>query len=127
MRAYIADDNEEFSRFMRRVAENEGWRVTTCTTGRELLVEVALEDDPALIIVDLNMPELDGIEVIDGLKIQRRRMRVRFITGGVESAAVAAKAIAEARGIDAGPFILKPIGVNSLRGILRSEADLLYA
>lgn len=126
MKVYIADDNLEFSRFMRRVAENEGWKTTTCANGRELAAEVASGDGPALLIVDINMPELDGIEVIEELRSIDRRIRVRFITGGATSSALAAHMIAEARGMEAGRFITKPVSVGDLKDILRAEAQLLY-
>jgi CheY-like chemotaxis protein len=126
MRLYVADDNDEFAQLVRRVAEREGWAVTTCANGRDLAAEVASEDAPALLIVDINMPELDGIEVIEELKTIERRIRVRFITGGPQSSALAARMIAEARGIEVGRFITKPVHVEELRSILQTEAELLY-
>lgn len=126
MRVYIADDNLEFSRFLQRVAKMEGWTTTICSNGRELASEVAAEDGPALLIVDINMPELDGIEVIEELKTINRRLRVRFITGGEISSALAARMIAEARGMEAGRLLMKPIAVETLIEILRAEARLLY-
>ena len=126
MRVYIADDNLEFSRFIRRVAETEGWKATTCSTGRELAAAVASEDGPTLLIVDINMPELDGIEVIEELKKIERRIRIRFITGGAVSSAIAARMIANARGMESGRLILKPIAVEDLQKILQAEALLLY-
>ena len=111
MQLYIAHDNTEFCRFVRRVAEAEGWRTITCSNGRELALVVAAEDGPALLIVDINMPELDGIEVIEDLKKVKRRLRVRFVTGGEMINALAARMISEAHGMQAGSFILKPIVV----------------
>lgn len=126
MRVYIADDNLEFSRFLCRVAEMEGWTTTSCSNGRELASVVAAGEGPALLIVDINMPELDGIEVIEELKSINRRLRVRFITGGEMSSALAARMIAEARGMEAGRLLMKPIAVEELTEILRAEARLLY-
>ncbi len=126
MRIYIADDNLEFARFLRRVAEMEGWTATSCANGRELASAVAAEEGPALLIVDINMPELDGIEVIEELKSINRRLRVRFITGGEFSSAIAARMIAEARGMEAGRLLMKPLAVEELTRILRDEARLLY-
>ncbi|MFC3183275.1 response regulator [Cypionkella sinensis] len=126
MRVYIADDNLEFSRFVRRVAEMEGWKATTCTNGRELAAEVAAEERAALLIVDINMPELDGIEVIEELKAIKRQLRIRFVTGGEITSAVAAQMIAKARGMDSGRLLFKPIAVEELKELFRSEAKLLY-
>ena len=126
MRIYLADDNLEFTRFLRHVAEMAGWTATTCSDGRALASAVAAEAGPALLIVDINMPELDGIEVIEKLKTINRRLRVRFITGGEITLAEAASMIAEARGMDTGGLLRKPIAVEDLKEILRTEARLLY-
>ena len=126
MRLYVADDNEDFSRVVTRVAEAEGWTVTTCCNGALLAEAVAAEEGPALLIVDINMPEVDGIESVERLKSINRRLRIRFITGGLPSSALAARMIAEARGIEAGRFITKPVGVDQLRAILREEAKQLF-
>lgn len=126
MQLYVADDNLEFSRFLRRVAEMAGWTTTTCCNGLELASAVAAADGPALLIVDINMPELDGIEVIEKLATINRRLRMRFITGGDITSALAARMIAEARGMEAGRLLSKPITVEELTELLRSEARLLY-
>jgi CheY-like chemotaxis protein len=126
MRAYIADDNLEFSNFLRRVAEMEGWTTTTCSNGRELATVVAAEGGPALLFIDIHMPELDGIEVIEELKVVKRRLRMRFMTGGDISSALAARMIASARGLEAGRLMMKPIAIEELKEILRAEAELLF-
>lgn len=126
MRLYVADDNVEFSQFVSRVAKSEGWSVTTCANGAILAATVASEDGPALMIVDINMPEVDGIEAIEELKSINRRLRIRFITGGSFSTALAAHMIAEARGIESGRFITKPVGIDKLKAILREEAQHLF-
>jgi CheY-like chemotaxis protein len=123
---YVADDNEDFSRIVVRVAEKEGWTVTTCTDGRILADAVAAESGPALLIIDINMPNMDGIETIEALKSIKRRLRVRFITGGPQSSALAARMIAEARGMESGRFITKPVSVDQLKAILREEAKQLF-
>ncbi|MCG7624993.1 response regulator transcription factor [Epibacterium sp. Ofav1-8] len=126
MRLYVADDNEEFSQFVSRVAKSDGWAVTTCANGAMLAAAVASEDGPALMIVDINMPEVDGIQVIEELKSINRRLRIRFITGGSHSSALAARMIAEARGLESGRFITKPVGIDKLKAILREEAVHLF-
>ena len=126
MRLYLADDNEEFSQVVSRVAKSEGWEVTTCPNGAMLAAAVASEDGPALLIVDINMPQVDGIETIEELKLINRRFRIRFITGGSDSYALAARMIAEARGLESGRFITKPVGIDQLKAILREEAQHLF-
>jgi len=79
---YIADDNKDFADTIADVAEREGWDVKTCTNGLELLDAVKSSDGPGLLLVDVNMPEMDGIEVIKSLVHVQRPLRIHFMTGG---------------------------------------------
>lgn len=121
MRLYIADDNIEFAEFCAKVAKQEGWQVSICADGTELVDILKLEDTPALVIIDIQMPNIDGIEVIDCLQAINRDLRLRFITGGPQSSALAARMIADARGYDVGRFLTKPLSVKKLRSILAEE------
>ncbi len=127
MRLYIADDNVEFAHFCAEVARREGWTVTVCGNGASLIDELRQESGPALLMVDIMMPVLDGIEVIDQLAQIDRELRVRFITGGPYSSALAARMMAEARDIAAGQFLTKPIHLEELRTILTMEATNLHS
>jgi len=127
LRFYIADDTRGFAEFCADVAGRDGWQVTICGDGKELASQLKLEDVPALVFVDIQMPILDGIEVIEELKSIDRKLRVRFVTGGPLSSALAARMIADARGLDTGRFLTKPISLATLRGVLAEEAQCLDA
>lgn len=125
LRFYIADDSRGFAEFCATVAERDGWRVTICRDGEELARQLNVEDGPALVFVDIQMPILDGIEVIEKMKSMRRKLRLRFVTGGPASSALAARMIADARGLDTGRFLTKPLGLSTLRDVLVEEAQCL--
>jgi CheY-like chemotaxis protein len=124
---YIADDNIEFSEYLAAVSKLEGWIPEVCTNGLELLERLSKGSGPALLLVDINMPEMDGIEAIEGLVDQDRPLRLRFMTGGGEPSMIAARMIAEARDLMVGRNIYKPITKDSLTMLLRDEADALAA
>ncbi len=56
----IAEDNEDSLAMLRTFLELQGYRVVEARDGKEA-VEVACSTQPDLIIIDLNMPNLDGI------------------------------------------------------------------
>ncbi|GAA6189557.1 response regulator [Litorivita sp. NS0012-18] len=122
---YIADDNLEFAKYLASVAEAEGWCVELCANGRVLIEQLQVADGPALLLVDMNMPDVDGIEAIEGLADIDLPLRVRFMTGAMETALIAAKLIAEARSITVGRSIYKPVPLDTFRKILREEANAL--
>lgn len=124
---YIADDNFEFSEYLTTVAERQGWKVETCTNGNELLSLLFSGDGPAVVLVDINMPEKDGIEVIEGLSEISRPLRFRFMTGGADAPMLAAKLMARARNLSVGRNLYKPIPMETLKGVLVEEWEALLA
>lgn len=122
---YIADDNIEFAEYLRTVAERSGWEVETCLNGNELLALLESGEGPAVVLVDINMPEKDGIEVIEGLSDFSRPLRYRFMTGGADAPMLAAKLMARARNLSVGRNLYKPIPMETLKNVLGEEWDLL--
>ena len=58
----IVEDEKKIARFLELELRHEGYDVLTAFDGRSGL-ETALENDPDLLILDLMLPELSGIEV----------------------------------------------------------------
>lgn len=67
MRILIADDDQQILRALRILLTARGYEVLTARTGAEALSQ-AVEHHPDLVMLDLGMPELDGIEVIEALR-----------------------------------------------------------
>lgn len=126
MKVYVADDNLDFANFCADVARSMGWEVAVCEDGACLLQALEGELGPALILCDINMPGLDGIEVIRQISLPPDRFRFRFITGGLPTTALAARLIGDARDIDVGRFMLKPISLKDLKELFESEAKSLF-
>jgi DNA-binding response OmpR family regulator len=59
----VAEDSHDTRRMLKRAFELKGYRVLEATNGREALY-LTKQYKPSLIIIDLNMPELDGFETI---------------------------------------------------------------
>lgn len=67
MRTLVVDDDEIVRIFVQRVAEHAGHEVHLATNGREAL-ELVESLDPDLLITDLNMPEMDGFQLIESVR-----------------------------------------------------------
>lgn len=64
----IVDDTEDSRRLIRRILQAQGnYHLREAADGR-LALELARQDPPDLIILDLMMPEVDGFAVLDGLR-----------------------------------------------------------
>ena len=63
----IAEDSRDTRHMLKRALELKGYRVLEARNGREA-VDIARNLRPNLLIVDLNMPELDGLETIKNVR-----------------------------------------------------------
>ncbi len=80
-RILIIDDDERILRSLERILSGEGYEVGTAANGR--LAMKAFEAHPAdLVITDVNMPEMDGLEVIMSFRERRPDIPVIAISGG---------------------------------------------
>ena len=67
MRILIADDDPQILRALRITLAARGYDVATAADGRQA-VNAAIESHPDLIVLDLGMPVLTGIEVIEAVR-----------------------------------------------------------
>ena len=60
----VVDDQFTVRELQRSILEAAGYRVETARDGREALARVTGEPDVALVVTDVEMPEMDGIELL---------------------------------------------------------------
>ena len=110
----VVEDFEDSRFMMRKLLEMAGYRVVEATDGEEA-VEVALEERPALILMDLSLPKLDGLAAT-------RKIRKHKGFGNVPIVAVSAHDSPESRqeALDAGcnEYVAKPVDFDQLNTLL---------
>lgn len=104
----VVDDEREIRSSLRGVLEDEGLRVLEAEDGSQALA-LLRSDDPELVLLDVWMPEIDGIEVLRQLQELPNRPQVVMITGhgNIETAVQATK-------LGAFDFIEKPFSIEAL-------------
>jgi CheY-like chemotaxis protein len=111
-RILVVEDNPLNLKLVRDVLEYAGYEVVDATSGEEGL-EVAARVRPDLVLMDLQLPGIDGAEAL-------QRLRDGVLDPGVPVAAVTALAMPQDRAAaaDAGfdGWIEKPISVRALPG-----------
>jgi len=115
-RILVAEDDAAGRELIRELLELEGYDVRMTADGREALEALRQPPAPDLVLLDIQMPELDGYEVM-------RRMRAIPGLATVPVVAFTAYAMAgdRERALAAGfdGYITKPIRVATLREELR--------
>ena len=63
----VVDDNPDIITIVKTILEGKGFNVLSASSGQELL-DLLKGQNPDLIILDIMMPEMDGLEVLTRLK-----------------------------------------------------------
>ncbi len=79
IRVVIADDNAKIRQTLKDILEENSYAVDTVRDGFELVAYLK-KSDPQIVILDLMMPEKNGIEVFDCLKCVRPKTKVVIYT-----------------------------------------------
>ncbi|WP_295458194.1 response regulator [uncultured Thiodictyon sp.] len=110
----VIEDDPQIRRFLRTALGAEGMTVCECATGHAGLLEVSARQ-PDLVILDLGLPDLEGIEVIRGVRGWSGVPILVLSARTQETEKVAA--------LDAGAddYLTKPFGVAELLARLRAH------
>lgn len=109
----LAEDDAAVRRLAARLLRQQGHRVIEARDGMEALAIAAHEEVIDLLVTDLVMPELGGIELMQRLKAERPDLNVLLISGYTEDE-IARRGISEAQF----PFLSKPFtGVDLLAAV----------
>ena len=86
MRLLIADDHTLFRQSLRNLLEVHGLEVLgEATNGREA-VELAIRMQPDVVLLDLSMPEMSGLEAIPRLREARPQTKIVVLTASTDDA-----------------------------------------
>jgi two-component system, OmpR family, KDP operon response regulator KdpE len=109
----VVDDEPQILRALRINLRVRDYQVDVATTGTEAL-QMAARHPPDLVILDLGLPDLDGLEVIQGLR-GWTKAPIIVLSGRTDS-------LDKVEALDAGAddYITKPFGVEELLARMRA-------
>jgi two-component system KDP operon response regulator KdpE len=112
-RVLVVDDEAPIRRALAANLKARGYDVDTAETGEQAL-DLAARHHPDVVLLDLGLPGIDGLEVIDGLRGWTHVPIVVLSARGAERDKVAA--------LDAGAddYVAKPFGMDELLARLRA-------
>ena len=111
------DDEPEFGEYVRKVAVGLGYEVEVTSSGRSFM-KAFQSLDPSVVILDLVMPGIDGVELVQWLVERDCTARLIVITGYNPKYAELAGKLAEARGLSSVTTLTKPVKLSWLRDAL---------
>ena len=120
-RILLVEDNEKNMKLFRDVLGAKGYRTIEATTGLEA-VDMASEHTPDLVLMDIQLPDLDGVQALHRLRADAR-------TAAIPVLALTAQAMhgdperVLAAGFDG--YLSKPVDIRELIGTVREHCDRL--
>jgi len=114
VRVLIVDDDRALRDALRRALVLAGYEPIAVETGEAALTEVA-RSEPDAVVLDIGLPDVDGLEVCRRLRRSGRRVPVLMLTARDEVSD-------RIGGLDAGAddYLVKPFDVGELRARLRA-------
>ncbi len=111
----VIEDEPQIRRFVRSALEEEGYRAIEAATAADGLARAAREH-PALVLLDLGLPDRDGVELVRELRLWSQVPIVILSARSAESEKIAA--------LDAGAddYLTKPFGLGELLARVRATA-----
>ena len=105
---YVVDDEQSICDSLRGIFSDEGYEIVTCLDAKTLF-EKAAQTQPALVLLDIWLPDIDGLEVLTKLRQKYPETAVIMMSGhaGIASAVTAIKK-------GASDFLEKPLNMDVL-------------
>lgn len=110
-RVLVADDHPEMRQNVTRLLRLEGFEVFSASNGRLALESIRKDGPFTLILLDINMPEMDGLTVLENLRTEEKtsRLPVILITGNAD-----ASSIHRGKTLGAQDYLIKPYKIAEL-------------
>jgi two-component system, chemotaxis family, chemotaxis protein CheY len=104
----VIDDSETIRQSVASALEQAGFAVATARDGVEGLERIQ-EQQPSMVILDVNMPRMNGIELLESLDVRRSGLPVVLLTTEVQPTLMTRARKAGARG-----WMVKPVNIEQL-------------
>lgn len=112
----VIEDDDSILNLFGQFFEGEGFTVSRASNGKEGL-NLIKQQKPDLVITDIMMPEMDGLEVIRELRNQHAGLPVIAISGGMKM--TRANFLPHAKKFGADCVFEKPVSLTALLAVVR--------
>jgi DNA-binding NtrC family response regulator len=115
----VIDDDSEVQDLLRDFLSGEGYEVYLASNGIGGLSKVKSKK-PDMVLIDINMPEMDGLEVLKRIKENDPSVAVIMISGAQDT-----ETISQALEMGAHDYITKPFNLDYLKTSVLSKLKLI--
>ena len=113
----LVDDDETIRSTMKAILEDEGYSVDSASNGKEAIKKTQ-EQSYNLALLDIRLPDMEGVELLKLMKEPMPRMRKIMVTGfpSLQNAVEAVNKNADA-------YLIKPVDVDKLLATVKEQLE----
>ena len=119
---FVVDDNQELRRTLRELLELEGYRIQEARHGEDALAALALEPGPCIVLLDIEMPHMDGATFLSELARHPRSPSVAVVVMSANPETPRFRSLEGVCGV-----LMKPFGLEELLPALEQARATLSA
>jgi two-component system cell cycle response regulator DivK len=113
----VVEDNEKNMKLFRDVLQATGYRTLEASTGGQAL-KLAIEHRPALVLMDIRLPDMDGVEALSRLRMDERTAAIPVLAVTAQAMKGDGERFKEA-GFDG--YLSKPVDIDELLTIVEQH------
>jgi two-component system nitrate/nitrite response regulator NarL len=117
MKVVLIDDHALFREGLEGLLKRRGVEVTACSSAKDGIV-MARSCDPDVVMIDLRMPGIDGVQALQTIKAENEKLPVLILTTSDD-----ARDLKECLQYDANGYLLKDMEPDDLVAALRKVKD----
>jgi len=121
LKILVVDDNRTQLMILRKILEEEGYEVLEAKNGFDALEQLVRNLDIRLLVTDLNMPEMDGFELIKAVRVKELRYTYIIMLTSTDDKDMMMNALT----LGADDYLVKPISLDELKLRLKNGIRLL--
>ncbi len=113
----VMDDEPSFADLVCRAAKDPGFSVTAISNPWQFK-RTYETIEPSVVVLDIVMPEIDGIELIQWIANQEHKAKIIIVSGWNDLYIESARELAQVKGLDSIETLTKPTSLSALRKAL---------
>ena len=113
----VVDDESEICEFLKSFFEERNYNVVTANSGEQALDRLK-SDKPQVVLLDIKMPGMDGVQTLREIKAKHPRVKVIMVTA-IETR----DKIEECLRLGADNYITKPLSLEYLENDVREKIE----
>ncbi len=113
----LVDDDPRICWMLNEALKDEGYKVLTARDGRTALRTV-VEENPQVMVLDIKLPDISGLEVLEKLRQAEQRIEVIILSGHGET-----KNVVQAIKLGAADFVNKPFDIEEVKMHIRNTLE----